>query len=370
MSFNKLVNQLECHRQVLFLSLLAMMFLRCDTKELDFMQPYQFVNDDFDNVGELPPITEPEPIVEEPELPQVVEPEETQTLLNDLDDADDEGDIEESSITILEKVAEFVFAEPEEASEIVQEQANNLSEDEILEFFDENFEISADLLEVAENAKQNADIGFLFPGLDIPLDLEDLDLEDLDFDARKDFNTTLQKELFLENLRTATLVGPCADAARTAHQSAISRLETTRSTQLATAETNYQNRLNLAQQRLGVRNAASLALFQERLREGQLIISRFLRAANNVSRFNARLSSFYRYYAFIYMINLREVYGRSYTLSLRANQNAFNREISDALVLRNQSITTINANYNTELVRIDNVLQAALNTCHNQGAGN
>jgi hypothetical protein len=365
MSFKKLVNQLECHRQVLFLSLLAMMFLRCDTKELDFMQPYQFVNDDFDNVGELPPVIEPEPVIEEPELPQVVEPEEAQTLFNDVDDAEDEGDLEESSITILEKVAEFVFAEPEESSENVQEQANNLSEDEISEFFDENFEISADLLEVAENAKQNADIGLLFPGLNIPLDLEDFD-----FDARKDFNTTLHKELFLANLRTATLVGPCADAARTAYQSAISRLETTRNTQLATAETNYQNRLNLAQQRLGSRNAASLSLFQERLREGQLIISRFLRAANSLSRFNVRLASFYRYYAFIYMINLREVYGRSYTLSLLANQNAFNREISDALVLRNQSITTINTNYNTELVSINNVLQAALNTCHNQGAGN
>lgn len=70
------------------------------------------------------------------------------------------------------------------------------------------------------------------------------------------------------------------------------------------------------------------------------------------------------------MVNLRNVIGRSYTLSLTANQNALNRENANALVLRNETIITINANYNTELVRVDNILRAALDTCHNQGAGN
>lgn len=364
MNFNKLVNRLECHRRVLFLSLLAMMFLRCETKELEFIQPYQFVNEEFDDVGELPPIVEPEPVIEEPELPQVAEPKNTEPLLEDLDAAESDADIDESSITILEKVAVFV-EESEETSEEIQEQANNLTEEEISEFFDESFEISSELLELAEEANQNADIGDLFPGLDIPLDLEDLE-----FDSRKDFNTSLHKELFLANLRIATLVGPCADAARASYQSAISRLESTRSTQLTTAETNYQNRLNLAQQRLADRNAASLILFQERLQAGQATVTRILRAANNVSRFNSRFASIYRYYALIYMVNLRSVVGRAYTLSLTANQNTFNRESADALVLRNETITTINANYNTELVRVDNLLQTALDTCHNQGAGN
>lgn len=72
----------------------------------------------------------------------------------------------------------------------------------------------------------------------------------------------------------------------------------------------------------------------------------------------------------MYMVNLRNVIGRSYTLSLTANQNALNRENANALVLRNETIITINANYNTELVRVDNILRAALDTCHNQGAGN
>lgn len=139
---------------------------------------------------------------------------------------------------------------------------------------------------------------------------------------------------------------------------------------MTTAETNYQNRLNLAQQRLDDRNAASLILFQERLKVGQLTVTRILRAANNISRFNVRLENLYRYYALMYMVNLRNVIGRSYTLSLTANQNALNRENANALVLRNETIITINANYNTELVRVDNILRAALDTCRNQGAGN
>lgn len=218
MNFNKLVNRLEHHRRVLFLSLLVIMFLRCETKELEFIQPYQFVNEEFDDVGELPPIMEPELVIEEPELAQVAEPEDTQLLLDDLESAESDADIDESSITILEKVAEFV-EESKKTSEVIQEQANNFSEDEISEFFDESFEITVELLELAEEINQNVDIGYLFPGLDIPLDLEDID-----FDGRKDFNTSLQRELFLANLRIATLVGPCADAARASYQSAILRL--------------------------------------------------------------------------------------------------------------------------------------------------
>jgi hypothetical protein len=365
MNINKLVNRLNGHQRVFFLSLFVLMFLRCDTKELEFIQPYQFVSEEFDSITELPPVEDPDPEVAEPELPLINEPAQTQLLFQDLNEAENDEDVDETTLTILEKVEAFILAKPDETAEAVQEQAELLSEDDISAFFDEEFEFSADLLELAASAKEDLDIGSLFTSLLIPIELVEID-----FGGRKDLYTALEKDMFLENLRTATLVGPCAEAARAASRSAGIRLEASRNAQLENIEATYQRRLTEAEQRLASRNAAALSLYQSRLIAGQAIITSILGVANKVARFNRSLASRYRYYAFVYMINLRTVYAQSYTLSIRANQAAYEREIGVALSLRSQVGSEVDENYNVGLININNLLRDALNNCHNQGAGN
>gem|GEM_PF-6682558 len=88
---------------------------------------------------------------------------------------------------------------------------------------------------------------------------------------------------------------------------------------MATTETNYQNRLTAAQQRLVTRNAAAFTRYQSQLQSGILYGNLLLAAANNTARFNPVWANYYRWYAFLYLVNLRNQYGQMYTLSLRAN---------------------------------------------------
>ncbi|HSI76991.1 MAG TPA: hypothetical protein VK957_13910 [Lunatimonas sp.] len=365
MNFNKRANRLKSLLRISFLSFLALMFMRCGTQELEYIQPYQFVNEEFDGIGELPEVPDEDPVIVEPEYPEIVYSPEAQALLDDLASAESEADIDAFSITLLERIAAFVEGQPEGLSKELKELAERLTEADIIAMFDEDAELDPDLLALVQAAIGSTDIGFLFPYIIIPPGLTEEDASD-----RKDFSSDLDKNMMLENLRTATLVGPCADAARDAYNRAVDRLEASRTAQLATTETNYQNRLTAAQQRLIMRNAAAFTIYQNQLQFGILYGNLMLAAANNIARFSPILASYYRWYALLYLVHLRNLYGQMYTLSIRANQIAFIQETTNALLQRNLIISIIEANFNAALANANNLLQAALNGCHNQGAGN
>lgn len=365
MNFNRKAHRLESLTRILLLSFLALTFIRCGTQELDFIQPYQFVNEEFDGVGELPAVPDDNPVIVEPEYPEIVDSAEAEALLGDLGAAESEADVDALSITILESIAAFVEEQSEEASEELKEFAEGLTEADILAMFDEDAELDPDLLALVEAAIGDLDIEFLFPDLIIPPGLTEDDV-----DARKDFSTALEKNLMLENLRTATLIGPCADEARAAYQLAVDRLVASRTAQLATTETNYQNRLTAAQQRLATRNAAAFTIYQSRLQFGIMYGNLLLAAANSIARFSPVWANYYRWYALLYLVRLRSVYAQMYTLSLRANQIAYMQETTNALLRRNLIRSIIEANFNAAMANANSLLQAALNACHNQGAGN
>lgn len=365
MNFNKTANRIKSILRISFLSFLALMFVRCGTQELEYIQPYQFVNEEFDGIGELPEVLDEDPVIVEPEYPEIVDSPQAETLLNDLESAESEGDVDAFSVTILERIAAFVEGQPDELSEELKELAEGLTEADIIAMFDEGAELDPDILALVLAAIEDLDIGFLFPSIIIPPGLTEDNPSD-----RKDFSTDLKKNMMLENLRTATLVGPCADEARAAFNRAVDRLEASRTAQLAITETNYQNRLTAAQQRLITRNAAAFTIYRSRLQFAILYGNRLLSVANSISRFNRQWASYYRWYAYLYLVRLRNLYGQIYTLSLRANQIAFMQETTNALLQRDLVISIIEANFNAAIANIENLLQAALNACHNQGAGN
>jgi hypothetical protein len=128
--------------------------------------------------------------------------------------------------------------------------------------------------------------------------------------------------------------------------------------------------LAAAQQRLAARNAAVFAIYQNQLQFGIMYGNLLLAAANNIARFNPVWANYYRWYALLYLVHLRNLYGRMYTLSLQANQNAFLQETTNALLQRDVVRSIIEANFNAAMGNINSLLSAALNACHNQGAGN
>ncbi|WP_158859854.1 hypothetical protein, partial [Lunatibacter salilacus] len=340
MNYNKKANRLKSLLRISFLSFLVLTFVRCGTQQLEYIQPYQFVNEEFDGIGELPAVPDEDPVIEEPEYPEIVDSPQAAVLLDDLTAAESEADVDAFSVNLLEQISEFVEELPEGASEELKELAEALTEADIMAMFEEGAELDPALLELVQAALGSSDIGFLFPTIIIPPGLIEEDPE-----GRKDFSTALEKSLMLENLRTATLVGPCADEARAAFNRAVDRLEASRTAQLATTETNYQNRLTAAQQRLITRNATAYSLYQQRLQYAILYGNRLLAVANSIARFNPAWANSFRWYALLYLTHLRYLYGQNYTLWLRANQNAFMQETANALLQRNLINSIIEANF-------------------------
>ncbi|WP_158859532.1 hypothetical protein, partial [Lunatibacter salilacus] len=340
MNYNKTANRLKSLLRISFLSFLVLTFVRCATQELEYIQPYQFVNEEFDGIGELPAVDDDDPVILEPEYPEIDESAEAEAFLDDLAAAESEADVDAFSVNLLEQISEFVEEQPDGVSEELKELAEELSEADIMAMFEEGAELDPGLLALVQDALGSSDIGFLFPTITIPPGLTEEDPE-----GRKDFSTDLEKNMMLENLRTATLVGPCADEARDAFNRAVDRLEASRTALLATTETNYQNRLTAAQQRLVTRNAAAFTIYQSRLQFGIQYGNLLLAAANSIARFNPAWANYYRWYALLYLVNLRSLYGQMYTLSLRANQVAFMQETTNALLQRNLINSIIEANF-------------------------
>nr|MBI1230573.1 hypothetical protein [Cytophagales bacterium] len=352
-----------CGKFLLF-SLIGWMFLQCETKELEFMQPYQFVNDDFDGIVDLPAVADPDPVIEEPVAGEILESEEVQNIEEELGAAESEADVEASTVTILEKIAEFVLEQPEETSDEVIELADVLTEEQIAAIFDAETELDPEFIVLAEEANEDLDIGELFPDIILP------PLDEENVDGRKDYSMPFDKNLIIENLRTATLVGPCADAARDSYDAAISRLVTIRDGQLATAQATFQTRFLAAQQRFEARNLQAILDYQNRLQASIVFVNRLLVVSTRLARFNVSWARWYRWYAWIYMIRTRDTIDRLYRFALQASQVAYDRDIANAEQQRDSVRTTIQANFANAVANADSILSAALNTCHNQGAGN
>jgi|GEM_PF-4865180 len=190
---------------------MGLSFVRCGTQELEYVQPYQFVSEEFEGIGELPAVPDPDPVIVEPEYPEIADSPEAQALLDDMRAAESEADVDALSVTLLESIAAFVENQPEGISEELIELAEGLTEADILALFDEDAGLDPDLLALIQAAIGSTDIGFLFTSIIIPPVLTE------DPAGRKDFASDYEKNLMLENLRTATLIGPCADEARAAY---------------------------------------------------------------------------------------------------------------------------------------------------------
>jgi hypothetical protein len=364
MNCNKKTSLFRGRGKFLLFSLIGWMFLQCETKELEFMQPYQFVNDDFDGIVDLPTVTDPDPVIEEPVAGEIVESEEVQNIAAELGAAESEADVEASTVTILEKIAEFVLEQPEETSEDVIELADALTAEQIAEIFDASTELDPEFIALAEEANGDLDLGELFPDFVLP----PLDLDDID--GRKDYSVPFDKNLFIENLRTATLVGPCAEAARDSYDAAISRLVTIRDGQLTTAQSTFQTRFLAAQARFEERNLAAILDLQTRLSASIDVVTELLAVSNSLAGVNTSWARWYRWYAWIYMVRTRDTIDRLFKSVLEANLTAYDNDIANAEQRRDIVTTEIQSNFDTAVAIADSILTDELDKCHNQGAGN
>jgi hypothetical protein len=351
----------------LFITVCAIFFfIGCASQDLEFLRPYQFINNDFEDVADLPPLVEEEPEIEQPAESEIKEPEVASQISNDLEGAESDEDIDEETVAVLSQVSNFVEDQEDGQEEAVASAAEALDEEEVDAVLNEDAELDEAILAVANAAAESDQIGDLFPTLDFP----EFEIPDGFESGRVKLIDETKFTNVDDFLRIEQLVGPCADAANTAYNNALGALNNQRTTLTNTARENHARRLAEAESRFTARNNAALVNYRQSLTILNVFISNYIRNANNIARFNPRLASNLRYYALLYLYRTRFLLDQQLALNnLYLSTLRFN-EISTANSLLNQSLTTITNNYNTTLATLDTTLRNSLNNCHNQGTGN
>src|SRR5690606_10299916 len=88
------------------LAVASLSLYNCSSKDLEFIDPYEFVIDEFDDV-EYVPVADPEPVFSDPETGQVAPSDDIQEIITDVMGAADLADIDPSTTAASELVNNF-----------------------------------------------------------------------------------------------------------------------------------------------------------------------------------------------------------------------------------------------------------------------
>ncbi|MGY6522244.1 MAG: hypothetical protein ACXIUD_10965 [Mongoliitalea sp.] len=337
--------------------MIGLAFVQCADKDLEFLDPFNFVNNDFDNVGNIPTVNDPDPAAVIPPLAESIEPAITQVVITDITGATSPDDITEENQEILSDLSAGIAALTPAQQATFAAEINALSAERIAEILNEEDGLSEAALAAVEALLQNPEISNLFPELRLPQPLPPA--AELDFDW-------IEEGL---NARINTLVGPCADAARAAYDEALTRITQNRDAQLATITANFDRRTQEAATRAATRITQVNTLYQQRIQTVQSVGSNLQLAAAAIQPLSANLANSIRQFAFVYVVSWKTALVAGLNADLAAIEAARLADIANATTARYTAIASLTAAFNAALQEINAILNTALNACHNQGSG-
>lgn len=364
---------------LVMLVLLVGLFLRCSTSELDSIDPFEFVTEEFDDIPDVVEVADPEPEVAEVRSGEVKNLEVVSELTTAIIQAVESGGelelAEETNQAIknVETVTNSVLTAALESDdqEQLDEVLENFDEDEVEALLSEETVLSeaqSKLAKAFEESTELETVSSLFPQIVLSDDFLILDEE-----FPEDFDLTLEvlRKDFGSSMRMLTLVGPCAESANSAYEAAVATLDEQRDANIAVIEGNYQRRLGDADTRLEKRNddldlevRTTLASIRSNV---DIIIATSRRTAELGDEERAREL---RAYAVMYCYTSRaEVF--SWLVSAREMIRRFRiKEVGEVTDIRNERLAEVTANYNRSLAAANAAREEALGSCHNQGAVN
>lgn len=332
-------------------------FYQCSVKDVEFLDPFNFVNNDFENIGDLPTVNDPDPAPVIPPLAQIVQPEITQAVVSDIAGATTPADITPANQAVLADVSEAIADLTPAQQAVFASEVAGLSAIRISEILTNEAALSDEALAAVEALLENPEMAALFPELRLPQPLPpsaELDLE------------LIEEGL---NARINTLVGPCADAARAAYDQAVIRIAQNRDTQLASINANFDRRTQEAATRATNRIAQVNTLYQQRLGTVQTIATSLLASATAIQAIDPVLANRIRQFAFVYTVTWRTALFAGLAADLAAVEAARLADIAAATNARNTATATLTAAFTAAITEANAILNTALNACHNQGTG-
>ncbi|AWW32592.1 hypothetical protein DN752_21925 [Echinicola strongylocentroti] len=344
--------------------LLVLMFMtNCGTKEMESTDPYQFQEEEFEAVPDIPDVADPEPEVVEPEIGDVVTSPGTSSVIDDLGNVNGESEIDPATQGNLDDIAAF----SNNLSADFKAKAENLSEEDINAIFDSGNELSSEYGELL-SALENISPGLLslLPKINYSDDYAAMNTE-ISFPEEGQLRVTMPDDA---TLRTENVYGPCTEAALKAYDKKIDKLKKQRDKAIEKAQKNYERRLDEAEDRYDSRSDMLDEKYEEKLATVKLTVLALYGVAEQVSSFNPELGAVLKYFTIIYGVYARQQVDTWYSEGKLLLKYKFTEEKLAALEARDECIQEILEEYDKCVDKANEVLKDALAACHDQGAGN
>ncbi|UJH89862.1 hypothetical protein LZ575_12715 [Antarcticibacterium sp. 1MA-6-2] len=332
--------------------------INCSSKDLEFIDPYEFVNTDFDQIGDLPTIVDEDQEVTEPEVGEVANSEETQAIINEVMDLGESGEVSAATKAKLEEVETFI----EQLPPAVNTAAQNLDAEAINNILDPSVELSSDLQAVRDALSLPASVRQLLPVINFSTDFR------ISSSANK---SAVVYDINDSDIRSQSVSGPCADAARLSYEIKIEDLEAQRDANLAIVDGNYTRRLGEADTRYEQRLVEQEERLATNTADITTVLVDLLAAADAAAAAgNFELEAQIRQLTLLYAIDARASLIEWNNLVLELLEDTMAEEKAWAEERKTLRTAEVTAAFDAAKAQANTLLTSALNSCHNQGSGN
>ena len=355
---------------MLALLTLGLFFVHCTTQDIDTLPPYQADND-FDEVDDLPDLEDPDPDGVDVEIGDIDNSKIIDAILEAIRNAEDEEEL----AGLLTKLFERMGTAPDASGPLdpeIQAFLNGLNAELAAKIIKGEVEVSDKLKDFAAKAGSGSSFSELLPQTVFPkLNGETLRaVSDLDRikSARLSREKVSENAVVYANLRVTHWGETCEEAAQDAFDIRVGELDLQKEDQLNTIELNYQRRLSEIEVAYEFRLKQQQQIYDFQIDYLILNVSSVLQAISAIN--NPQLKNSLLLFAAVYTIQAAELVQSWNNVSLATIEEAKEKELEIIEDHRDAMISNVETAYNKAVAFAEEVLEKALEKCHNQGAGN
>lgn len=354
----------------LALLLIGLFFVHCTTQDIDTLPPYQADND-FDEVDDLPDLEDPDPDGVDVEIGDIDNSKIIDAILEAIRNA--EG--EEELAGLLSKLFERMGTNPDASGPLdpeIQAFLSGLNAELAAKIIKGEVEVSDKLKDFAAKSGSGSSFSELLPQAIFPkLNGETLrTVADLDGikAARRSKAQSSENVVDSATLRVNHWGETCEEAAQNAFEIRVGELDLQKEDQLNTVELNYQRRLSEIEVAYEFRLTQQQQIYDFQIDYLILNVSSVLQAISVIN--NPQLKNSLLLFAAVYTIQAAQLVQNWNNVSLAAIDEAKEKELEIIEDHRDAMISNVETAYNKAVAFAEEVLEKALEKCHNQGAGN
>lgn len=342
---------------VLGAAICASLLESCKSKDLEFVEPFEFVLPDLE-----PPDIQVEleaPVVAEPTVPTITVPNQAQQQTSQLAAAATPQDVPTAVQNSLDAASNIASAAGVSASDVNSFDQNDFTAISSTPVDD----LNSSILAAGQAAAQNPVLTSLFPSLSAPSGR---------FASAPGAN---QLPDVLEPMQPfEEVTGPCADRARDLFEqarAALLQIKADKESEVNAFFTPLYSDLNSRQ---ASRNGIAADSLTVRISRLNTLVASMLTTAdrftNNGDQASIDLAFQIRSLAVIYYIYTYSLIRGAYDSTVTINETAKNNEKADLDAAKQNALDFILAKFNETQAKYEAALAKGLEDCHNQGGGN